>query len=481
MISETALVAPLRRQSGTSENRAVKRPRQLRALGSGFEQWRWWRQMLVVIIGVQAALWTGFADALASHAEAVTSGPVRLLYEAYGVLKENHIQQDQVTRDWLDAALQPNPPQDFSTARHRIVEHLIRPLHDRYTRLVAPDQFARLMRFDATGLGLLLRSADTIVSEASRLRLSEEQPELGVLPRAPVSPGDLYIASPPLAGTAAAAAGLQAGDVIDRINGEDVRGGRVPPFEAAALMQGDEGGKVVLELRGRGRVELVREYPSLVDSSAARVVEFERLGRTGIIHVREFNAWTLPRVESALSQLLGTSMVSASSEPNTGADAIERLVLDLRRNHGGSLEEALDLAGLFLGGSVPVALFEGSRGEAVPIASREPNRMLAAAQKLPLVVLIDHETASASEVLAGALRDHCRAVLVSVGFAPDHTYGKAMVQGVYGLSDGSALIVTIGRYVTPVRHEELQGRGLRAERHVLGLWSLDANASTRGP
>jgi carboxyl-terminal processing protease len=454
-------VKPRRRNSGLQQ-----------VFGSGFQLWPRWYCIFAVTVGLQTVLWTELVEAAVSHVETTISAPARVVYEAYGILRENHIQRDAISHDWLDAALQPSPPQDFATARQRVAEHLIRPLHDRYTRLVAPEQFARLLRFDATGLGLLLRAADAEVSKASLSETPGERLELGILPRVPVAPGDLYIASPPVAGTAAAAAGLQAGDVIDSINGENVRGGRVAPFEAAALMQGAEGGSVVLEIRGRGPVELTRDYRNLAGLSAERAVEFERLGRIGMIRIREFNAWTLPQTEAALSQLLGAGAPSRPSGTGNDAETVDRLVLDLRRNHGGSLEEALDLAGLFLGGSVPVALFESSHGDVVPITSREPNGVLSAARTLPLVVLIDHETASASEILAGALRDYCRAALISLGFFPDHTYGKAMVQGVYGLSDGSGLVATIGHYRTPVRHEELQDRGLRAERHIPGLWSL---------
>jgi len=434
--------------------------------------WRHLQRGVAYVLVVTLVFWSRVVESSALPPEKVVSAPVRVVYEAYGILRENHIQGDRLQRSWLDSALKPLPPTDFMTAHQRIEEYFIRPLHDRYTRMLGPEKFAQLMRFDTTGLGLLLRAADNDVSRATHSGASREQLELGVIPRVPVAEGDLYVASPPIAGTPAAKADLAIGDVVDSINGVDVRGGRVAPFEAAALMQGADGGKVVLQIRGRGPIELVREYRISSRSSLENSVDYERLGDTGIIRVHEFNASTLPQMEAALSHLLGISQTGSVAHASSVVDSIDRLVLDLRRNHGGSLEEALDLAGLFLGGSVPVALFEGSHGDVIPISSREPNQALAVAQQLPLVVLIDHETASASEILAGALRDYCRATLVSVGFAPDHTYGKAMVQGVYGLSDGSGLLVTIGRYTTPVRHEELQGRGLRADRSVLGLWSI---------
>ena len=120
-----------------------------------------------------------------------------------------------------------------------------------------------------------------------------------------------------------------------------------------------------------------------------------------------------------------------------------RIVLDLRGNGGGVLDGALGIAGLFL--ERPLVLFvTDANGSMQPLYSREP--VLDAS--VPLQVWVDQGTASSSEVLAAALRDNCRASLVG-----GTTYGKGIIQGVFGLSDGGALIETVASYSTPSRGE----------------------------
>jgi C-terminal peptidase prc len=120
---------------------------------------------------------------------------------------------------------------------------------------------------------------------------------------------------------------------------------------------------------------------------------------------------------------------------------VDGLVLDLRDNRGGLVSEGLEVARLFLGGGAPIVLTQSRAMSAdVPRAAGPP------LSSAPLAVLVDDHTASASEILAGALKDNCRAVLVG-----KQTYGKGLIQSVYELSNGSGLVVTVGRYLTPAR------------------------------
>ncbi|KAK4534134.1 hypothetical protein CDCA_CDCA01G0159 [Cyanidium caldarium] len=428
---------------------------------------QWGEHARTAAVAVVTAVWLHCAPVQVQAAALSAPTPTQLIEEAYMLLQENYIDTRMITPTLLEHALSPPLPRNVAQAGQRIEEELLRPLQDRFTRYVPREQMEHLLRFDGSGMGMLLRRVDARVAAASR-DATEAASFPGVVPRVPVSPGDLYVSSPPVRGSAADRAALQAGDVIDRIQGVDATGGRVLPFEAANLMQGVDGGTVTLTIRGRGDVQLVRRVLGVHASSARRVVTYGQLGRTGVIRIREFNALARPGVEQALQHFFGDAATAPMRAPSV---PVQRLVLDLRSNGGGSLEEAIDVASLFLGPNVPLAYMSNESGAELAVTTRSPTHLYAQGRSLPMVVLVNDHTASASEVVAGALRDQCRAALVSVGIAANHTYGKALVQGVFGLSDGSGLVITVGKYVTPVVREQIQGRGLHADRHVLGLWS----------
>jgi carboxyl-terminal processing protease len=132
-------------------------------------------------------------------------------------------------------------------------------------------------------------------------------------------------------------------------------------------------------------------------------------------------------------------------------DGAAGIVLDLRGNPGGVLREAVATASLFLDGGAVVTL----RGLHLPEETLRARRGLAS--RLPVVVLVDHETASSAEVVAGALRDRHRAEIVG-----RRTYGKALVQSVDPLGDGGALELTVAHYYTP-DGADISGVGLRPD------------------
>lgn len=122
------------------------------------------------------------------------------------------------------------------------------------------------------------------------------------------------------------------------------------------------------------------------------------------------------------------------------ARGARELVLDLRDNRGGLVTSGVEVARLFLDEGSVVVTTKGP-------SSRPEQRIMAPGPPLstsPLTVLVNEHTASASEILAGALKDNCRAVLVG-----STTYGKGLIQSVYELSDSSGIVITVGKYVTP--------------------------------
>jgi len=168
-----------------------------------------------------------------------------------------------------------------------------------------------------------------------------------------------------------------------------------------------------------------------------RLIASESGPSVGYIKLSEFNAQCKTRVREALVEL-----------QRQGA---ARFVLDLRGNGGGVLDGALGIAGLFM--DKPLVLFvTDANGSMQPLFSRESR-----VSKEPLQVWVNQGTASSGEVLAAALRDNCRAKLVG-----STTYGKGIIQGVFGLSDGGALIETVASYSTPAR-EEINLKGITVD------------------
>lgn len=223
-----------------------------------------------------------------------------------------------------------------------------------------------------------------------------------------------------LDGTPASKAGIQADDLIAKIDGKSLKGMSLE--RVIRVIKGTPGSTVRLEvLRGRERITfpLVRtaiELPAVRSRLTA--------DRVGVIELITFSSGVGEKVHAAVGTL-----------SKRGAKAF---ILDLRGNPGGLLDEAVGVAGAFLDGGTVVSYRPPSSGEVV-YSARSP-----AATELPLVILVDEGSASASEVVAGAIKDRGRGILVGT-----RTYGKGSIQTVLPLSDGSALKLTTSYYHTP--------------------------------
>jgi carboxyl-terminal processing protease len=233
----------------------------------------------------------------------------------------------------------------------------------------------------------------------------------------------------------AAAGGVLEGDVLLEVDATPIAG--MSPDQVTALVRGPIGSTVTLRVRHPSgeevRLSLVRERFE-IPSVTWKLVDGQR--NIGLIKVDRFSGKTAEEVRGAVAEL--------------SAQGAQEYVLDLRNNGGGILEAAVEVAGQFLSGGV--VMYESQRNA--------PERVYSAplgsgpALTAPLVVLVNHNTASASEILAGALLDRGRAPLVG-----QPTYGKGSVQLVYDLSDGSSLHVTAYRWYTPSRRS-LENGGL---------------------
>ena len=240
---------------------------------------------------------------------------------------------------------------------------------------------------------------------------------------------DVYPSSP------AARAGLAAGDRIVSVGGRSIAG--LADTRSRALIKGREGTAVTLGVLRGGHTRSVSvtraDITIPVVASSVRVVHGHRLGEVAL---ETFSAGAHGEVRQAVDRLL-----------RQGARG---LVLDLRHNGGGLVEEARLVASIFLADGVIVT----TRGRT------QPTEVLTAAgnaipASVPMVVLVDGQTASAAEIVTGALQDHHRAVVVGT-----HTYGKGVFQEVEPLSNGGALDLTVGQYFTPNGHN-LGAGGIR--------------------
>lgn len=248
----------------------------------------------------------------------------------------------------------------------------------------------------------------------------------------------------------AADAGLLPGDRITAIDMAPVTSLSVD--EAAARLLGRDGGRVLVSFvrdAGRDRVELsvsLTRRRFEVPTVAHAVVPVPSVGNVAFLQVRDFAANTASQARAALRSVARAR--------------VRALVLDLRGNSGGLVDQAVAFAKLFLPPGRVVVLFVGRGGR----VSTERTKARWApwarvrAPDVPVIVLVDDRTASASELVAAALRDNCRAVLVG-----SRTFGKGSVQAVVPLSDGAGVAVTVAAYRTPRGMRIADGQGLRPD------------------
>jgi len=239
----------------------------------------------------------------------------------------------------------------------------------------------------------------------------------------------------PMDDTPAAAAGIQSGDFITQVNGETLMGLLLD--EAVEKMRGPVGSEIVLTIVREGVADPF-DVSIIRDTIKLTAVRSRVVGDAIVLRVTTFNDQTYPNLEEGLKK---------SIEELGGIDNVSGIVLDLRNNPGGLLTQAIKVSDAFL-----------EKGEIVSTRGRNPQdgeRVNATggdlAQGKPMVVLINGGSASASEIVAGALQDHRRAVVVGT-----KSFGKGSVQTLVPLRGDGAMRLTTARYYTP------SGRSIQA-------------------
>lgn len=334
----------------------------------------------------------------------VTLGTLHLFGPNLGSLPSDEVRALRIVHDQiLREHVTPHEPDALLRAA---IAGMVKSV-DRYSAFVPPDAVGEFER-DTTGayqgVGITLAPATT--------------------------PATVYYV---LSGGPAERAGLRVGDRIERIDDEDATQWAKDEVigKARERLLGKPGTSVRLSLRALDdtRREVVIERGSVQQHSIKWVRWLDQAEGLGYVYLSTFQKQTPEELDAALSQL--------------GAEATLRgLVLDLRDNSGGLLDECVAVANRFLVGGNILSLRK--RG-GVEISRFDANPALATHQDLPLVLLVDGDSASASEVLAGALQDHHRAQLVG-----ERTFGKGVVQSIFrweGLD--FRLKLTTAHYYTP--------------------------------
>lgn len=332
---------------------------------------------------------------------ALQDSPKALVDQAWQIVNSEYVDGTFNQKNWL-AIRQSLLSKDYSSKEEAYIaiREALQLLNDPYTRFMTPPQFEALTSQtsgEVSGIGI-------------RMELNETTKRLTVVEALENSP--------------AMKAGIKPGDAILAIDGKSTQLMKID--DASKLIRGKAGSKITLRLERTGSnafdLQLTRaniEVPTVYSS-----LKQEGNRRIGYIRLREFSSHAAEQMQRAIKDLNGKK--------------VDAFVLDLRGNPGGLLQASIEIARMWLddGGIVRTVNRKGMNEDT------KANRT--ALTKLPLAVLVDGNSASASEILTGALKDNKRAIVVG-----SQTFGKALVQSVHELPDGSGLAVTIAHYYTP--------------------------------
>lgn len=357
----------------------------------------------------------------------------RLVAEAWRLVDRAYVDDSFNHQNWWlvrqKALKQPLTDREQT---YTVIQQMLASLEDPFTRLLKPEQYRSLQTNtsgELTGVGLQIAL----------------DPDTGTLK---------VIA--PIANSPADKAGIRPADAILKIDGVPTAG--LSLDEAAERMRGPIGSRVRLTVRHEGgepaELDVVRDRIALNPVYAdLRMASGKTASgsptKIGYIRLNQFNANATSEVANAIKQL-----------EKQGA---ESYILDLRSNPGGLLQAGIEVARLWLdqGTIVYTVNRQGIEGNFEATGQ--------ALTKDPLVVLVNQGTASASEILAGALKDNHRATIVG-----ERTFGKGLIQSLFDLSDGSGLAVTVAKYETPA-HIDINKQGIEPDVTV----SLDPIAMTQ--
>jgi len=241
----------------------------------------------------------------------------------------------------------------------------------------------------------------------------------------------------PIEDTPAFRAGVQAGDQILKIDGESTK--NLTLMDSVKRLRGPRGTKVTITIMREG-LSKPKEFTLTRDVIPIRSVRYELMEKQyGYIRLSQFQEKTVGEFDKAINALESESK-----------GAIKGLILDLRNNPGGLLDQAVKVSDRFIESGLIVSM-EGRREDQKMKFYAHPQGTIA---RYPLIVLVNGGSASASEIVAGAVQDHGRGILVGT-----QTFGKGSVQTIFPMKDGSGLRLTTAKYFTP-NGRSIQAKGI---------------------
>jgi carboxyl-terminal processing protease len=364
---------------------------------------------VVVLVFVWLSSWLWYTPA--AHA---FTDEQKLLLQSWRIVNQSYLDETLNHQNWwkLREKFVQKPLRDREET-YTAIEEMLATLEDPFTRLLRPEQYHSLQvntSGELSGVGL-------------QININSETKLIEVIS--------------PLAGSPAEVAGIKPRDSILEIDGVDTK--TITLDEAAAMMRGATGSKVSLRIQSSQdkaakprTIEIVRDRISLNPVYTALDTNTDK--KVGYVRLNQFSANAAKKIAHGVKDL-----------EKQGAEAY---ILDLRNNPGGLLQAGIEIARMWIddGTIVYTVNRQGALG-----SFNSNNEILTAD---PLVVLVNQGTASASEILAGALQDNERALLVG-----EKTFGKGLIQSLFELPDGAGLAVTVAKYETP-NHTDINKLGI---------------------
>ncbi|KAL0453068.1 UNVERIFIED_CONTAM: Carboxyl-terminal-processing peptidase 3, chloroplastic [Sesamum latifolium] len=342
----------------------------------------------------------------------------RTLVEAWGLIRETFVDPTFNHQDW-DLKLQQTMVEMFplrsEDAAYNKIKGMLSTLGDPFTRIISPKEY-----------------------QSFRIGSDGNLQGVGLFVNVEPKTGHLVVLSC-IENSPAARAGIHEGDELMEINGERLDG--VASEAAAQKLRGRVGTTVTVKVHSVDdlgsscirEVKIPREVIKLSPISSAIIPHKApdgHLSKTGYVKLSTFSQTAAAEMENTVHEM--------------ESQGVQSYILDLRNNPGGLVKAGLDVAQIWLDGTETLVNTIDRDGNMIPISMIDGH----AITHDPLVVLVNEGSASASEILAGALHDNGRAILVG-----HRTFGKGKIQSVTELHDGSALFVTVAKYLSPALHD----------------------------
>jgi len=370
---------------------------------------RKWVFILLICFTFTNFSFIGKVDALSDSKQFVLDAWTLVNEGYYDPEKFNEIQWKRIRQKTLQKQI------ETTEEAYSAIEDMLKPLDDPYTRILRPKDYELLKTSnfgsEINGVGLQL-GEDEI---NSRIKVIST-----------------------LAGSPAEEAGILSGDYIEKVDGESSE--ELGLANTASKLRGETGTKVLVEITSKaGETKEIDLERRSVDLRPVRTKRLRDDSHTiGYLRITQFSESVPKKINEALEELKDKE--------------IEGIILDLRNNSGGLVSSGIAVADSFLS-EMPVVETKDRNGIKDAIIAEKKTSFDG-----PMVTLVNKGTASASEILAGALQDNDRSTLMG-----EQTYGKGLIQSLKSLGEESGIAITVASYLTP-KGKNIQGRGITPDK-----------------